>query len=824
MPINIIISVVISLVLSVALSLVSSLLAPRPSRRALTQPSVPKPQDGQFNLKQNVPSIPIVLGRVKKGGDYVFLEESNGTVYHVTVIAAHRVNGFTDFYLHDERVVAFNEDDGVIDPVHFTGDNGVSGGSNVALRTKVGLSTETAWTELTSTFPSIWTADHRGDGLAQLLMIVNTVAEPKFLDTFPQQMPEPTVVVEGALVYDPREVSHDPDDPDTWAFSTNLALLKLHHITQPWGGRLSFSQVDLDEWATAADVCDEFVTNKAGDSERRYHGGLWFRAESDPSDIADKLSLAGDMVVYEKANGKVGVHAGAFVPPTIRITEDDIFSITVDANQRRSTTVLAVRGRFTDPDAVYATVDAAIYGDPYVSEEDGQRTVTIDNEVVQSHNHMQRLQKLKFTRANAVQVSLVVHYNPFGSMGQLPYHRFVRINYPSRGLDEAVLEIIGRPKLSYRDMTYTFNSIVVPENLYNFSAATEEGDPPTPPTSVTGTGVPTPTGFTVSFSRALVTGDRAAVYAMAEWDHLSDALIYEFEWQVADESEPAQSIFSKPGETLVASNYLKDDVQYRFRLRSRSNGANSPWTSYFTAYAVSDFPTGGATFSSDSLSIGANLTGLSDGKTGTLSVFVKFNGGDGSTQAIVCTNSTVSASRFSIYKNLSNQIVLRGRNAASTIILNAFTSGTLLADGEWHHILASWDLASGVAKLYIDNVSDVDAGSTITNDNIDYTTGDLFIGSDSTGTDVLNADLCDLWFDDQYIDIAVTANRRKFVTPDGRPRWLGTTGTNPTGSQPLLLCSIPYGSTDASPFVTNAGTGGGFTLSGAIDLVAGPGV
>ncbi|WP_457814201.1 hypothetical protein U8C43_24470 [Sinorhizobium meliloti] len=42
------------------------------------KPKVPKPDDGSYNLKQSVPSLAYVLGRTKKGGDYVFLEEKGG--------------------------------------------------------------------------------------------------------------------------------------------------------------------------------------------------------------------------------------------------------------------------------------------------------------------------------------------------------------------------------------------------------------------------------------------------------------------------------------------------------------------------------------------------------------------------------------------------------------------------------------------------------------------------------------------------------------------------------------------------------------------------
>src|SRR4051812_45961698 len=80
--------------LAAGATLLSKALAPKPS--------VPKPEDGTYNFKQSVPSLAIVLGRVKKAGDYVFLEESGGNAYHITVLAGHRVQGFFKHYLHDE--------------------------------------------------------------------------------------------------------------------------------------------------------------------------------------------------------------------------------------------------------------------------------------------------------------------------------------------------------------------------------------------------------------------------------------------------------------------------------------------------------------------------------------------------------------------------------------------------------------------------------------------------------------------------------------------------------------------------------------------------
>lgn len=67
------------------------------------KPKVPKPDDGSYNLKQSVPSLAYVLGRVKKGGDYVFLEERGGIAFHIIVWAGHRINGFLAHYRTTRR-------------------------------------------------------------------------------------------------------------------------------------------------------------------------------------------------------------------------------------------------------------------------------------------------------------------------------------------------------------------------------------------------------------------------------------------------------------------------------------------------------------------------------------------------------------------------------------------------------------------------------------------------------------------------------------------------------------------------------------------------
>lgn len=547
--------------LAVGLGFVSKALTPKPS--------VPKPEDGTYNLKQSVPSLPIILGRVKKAGDYVFLEESGGTAYHIIVTAGHRIQGFVKHYLHDEEVTISSGQ--VVAPDHFH----LDGDAYIAIDARVGLPTETAYSGVVADFPTIWSTNHRGDGLASIMMYAITASSKKFLTVYPNQMPEHSAVIEGMLLYDPRN--------GLTTYSTNIALMRLWHMTSPYGGKLSLSDMYLPDWINAANVCDQFVTNRSGGSERRYHGGMWFRANSDQVEVGRTLDQAAEFVLYERSDGTIGVHAGEYVAPTKLFDRSNITSFGLNANVDPATSVLAVRGRFTDPSDLYNTNDAAIYGNPYVGE-DTERTSTVENVAVQSHNHMQRMQKLAYIRRNAPRVSITAHYDIDNDPS---YDRFVRVQYGPK-LADAVIEVTSKVTISLRDMTVTFSGIVVPAEMYEFNAATEEGEPGSSIVIVAPSGVPLPAGFNVVIQQEVVAGGSTAAFALATWDHYSNTLTYELEWERTSGSTGPQSVISTAPNDQVRSGYLADGTQYKFRLRAWAAGASSAWTAYQTLTATAD--------------------------------------------------------------------------------------------------------------------------------------------------------------------------------------------------------------------------------------------
>lgn len=549
------------------------------------KPKVPKPEDGAYNLKQPVPPLPIVYGRVKKGGDYVFLEESDGRAFHIIVWCGRRIHGFVDHYGHDNLLV-LDGSGNVIS--HYT--RGSSRYVNIDVRT--GIDNSPAYEDVIAAFPGAWTNDHRGDGLATVRMRCVTPQDKYYMEVFPNQMPEHSATGDGSLLYDPRKDStvggsgsHRWWDHNSWEFSRNIALMRLDHLAQPFGGKLGYDRMHMADWIAAANVCDEFVTNRSGVTEFRYHGGMWFRANNDPVEVGRTLDEAGELIVYERNDGTIGVHAGRFVAPDVRLTQASIFAIEVDKNKRRASTVLAIRGRFQNPASHFNTEDAALYGDPYGELDETERTKTFDNAAIQSHNHCQRKQKLTFIRANARRVTITADYS---AAKNCAYRRFIRVHYPSRGLVEAAIEITSTVSLDLRNMRVSFSGIVVSEDLYDFDAATEEGAPGQSIPPIANAGVAVPTGFSVAVQTEVITGGSTAAFIRGQWTFVNSRLRYEMEYERTTGSTGVQSVFSGDEESFVRSGYLVDGQQYRVRLRAWGGGTASDWTDYQFVTAVAD--------------------------------------------------------------------------------------------------------------------------------------------------------------------------------------------------------------------------------------------
>jgi hypothetical protein len=221
----------------------------------------------------------------------------------------------------------------------------------------------------------------------------------------------------------------------------------------------------------------------------------------------------------------------------------------------------------------------------------------------------------------------------------------------------------------------------------------------------------------------------------------------------------------------------------------------------------------------DYLHRGAGLTGAADNKVGLFSWWLNIKGGDGTNRQLIASTQTT----FHCQIRSTNQIRVNLVNTGVTVNIWLVTSGDTFeaADG-WKHFLCSVDAATSTGYMYIsdagtvNDVADTMSGESYSDQTGNWTVADWAIGSncDTPGQGAIHADVAELYFTNEFLDLSVEANRRKFIGADGKPVDLGDDGSEPTGTAPLVYLKNPL-----ETWHINAGSGGGFTESG--ELTAG---
>jgi hypothetical protein len=224
----------------------------------------------------------------------------------------------------------------------------------------------------------------------------------------------------------------------------------------------------------------------------------------------------------------------------------------------------------------------------------------------------------------------------------------------------------------------------------------------------------------------------------------------------------------------------------------------------------------GVTFdgTNDYLTRASALSGIVNADVGTLSFWLKV-ASDANAMTIfgIASAGSIRMNVRRLASGSSNVLSITLNRTTAPISLATMTStgGITTSDG-WVHVLAAWDISASAFQVYID---DADESNSVKdrNGDVTYDGGDVYVGETPVGaSNMFAGDLADFWFDPTaYMDISSSANRRKFISATGQPVYLGSTGERPTGASPILFLRGP-----AAGFHTNRGTGGDFSVTGAL--------
>ena len=208
------------------------------------------------------------------------------------------------------------------------------------------------------------------------------------------------------------------------------------------------------------------------------------------------------------------------------------------------------------------------------------------------------------------------------------------------------------------------------------------------------------------------------------------------------------------------------------------------------------------------LTRGADYTSNANSDQVLISMWLRMQGGDGSTQTFSVQQA--SASAYQIQRNSSNKWRFSGLTTAGGNRTDVTFDTSLVVASGWKHILFAKN--GTTLQGYLSDVEDLGTPSQNSAGDIDLTQSDHSLGAQVGGGAKCDCDMAEIYIAfGQYLDISSEANRRKFIDDNGKPVDLGSDGSTPTSTAPTLFLSG-----DTSTWHTNLGSGGGMTENGTL--------
>ncbi len=458
----------------------------------LMAPKPPKPEAAKVPLNQAIPYRIWAVGRTRLAGAYMLWESRGPRLYAIQATCGHRIKSYNRYWLHDDEVTINGS--GYV--------NALAGGryanSGVRILSRLGLPTETAYDNAVAEFSAsgLWTNNHRGDGQASLCMRADATRMKDQQKRFPYGVPQLSVELDGALCWDFRDPAQNPEDPSTWQWTRNAAIIIAWHLCfNEFGFGLDYQKALLpviDLWKEEADICDEDVPLAGGGTEKRYQCNGYDTTENGPKSGLNAMLASCDAHLVARGDGARILTVGKFRESRcVTLSDADIVGHSIQYDVLFEDECNRLIPKFTYPATDYTTSDTDYFEDTAAQIEAG-RVLAQEAEYQWVHQWRQarRLGKRDWLRLQQkVKGSIDVRLSGINAV----YSRWVRLETPSRlpRLNGKLVEN-RRSILAITRGGFSMDIVQNPDNIDAWNPATDEGAQPPVPTAPGASTVPTP--------------------------------------------------------------------------------------------------------------------------------------------------------------------------------------------------------------------------------------------------------------------------------------------------------------------------------------------
>ncbi|RXT72240.1 host specificity protein J [Pseudomonas syringae] len=343
--------------------------------------------------------IRFILGRVSTGGVLVWAQEQSGTLtegeqlHLVYVLCEGAIDGLENIYLGEEEISTYGEFASyelIVNPTEV----------NAFLKANC----------------QDWKDSQIGRGLSFVRITLKYSAEK-----FPSGIPDTRFVVRGRNdIYDPRTGNN--------IYTENTALHILWYLRNRCN--VPDDEIIFETFASAANVCDEALTNADGSVSQRYRTSCVIGADEQRPGVLQKLeaSCAGKLI---RVGGRWMLQAGAYYGPyDFEITEDMIIgTMSGSTESTNDSAINTVRGTFIDPEQSWTETDyPEVSVSEWILEDGGEAAETMTFSYVTDAYQPQRLANISLRQRRAGgAISLPMNFSGYNCRPG----RVVRVNLPS---------------------------------------------------------------------------------------------------------------------------------------------------------------------------------------------------------------------------------------------------------------------------------------------------------------------------------------------------------------------------------------------------------
>jgi hypothetical protein len=362
-------------------------------------PSQKASEPAAQTVRSSKAPIRFILGRVSTGGVLVWAQEQSGGVANgewvhlVYVLSEGAISKLEDIFLGEESIITFGADASYELVVEPTAVNAF----------------------LKANCPD-WKDSQIGRGLSFVRLSLRYNAEK-----YPSGIPDVRFVVRGrGDIYDPRSGSA--------VYTQNTALHILWYLRTRCG--IPDDEIVFSTFASAANVCDETVTNADGSASPRYTTACVIGADEPRTQVIQKLeaSCAGKLT---RVGGRWMLQVGAYYGPAdFEITEDMVIgTITGGTETTNDAAINTVRGTFIDATQAWVETDyPEVVVNEWVVEDGGEAAETLSFGYVNDPYQPQRLANIELRRRRAGgAISIPMNFAGYNCRPG----RVVQVNLPS---------------------------------------------------------------------------------------------------------------------------------------------------------------------------------------------------------------------------------------------------------------------------------------------------------------------------------------------------------------------------------------------------------